>query len=328
MIIRIIIAALFLCCAAISTALAGTPKITGISPIIVVPGDIVTISVEDFGKDITLTLKAGESANQEILSISPVKKDNKHYEVTVPMLRGGSSKATISMTSDKLDVKPVNDKAGNPIPLDIYIYSNTYIREAVLWKSMPQSATLEHIATLMQRSTDDGRNSDALFHGVPIIGGDLQALKDAGYDADFIQKLEGQKQYLSIGMTGILLTKANDLVAAPMLRIFIQPRCYFRQRVPFWSLDYSPLKWVQGFLERTDFNFGYTVVKTKVDKDSTTTVETNFMLAGLSYEINKAALFNAGWALPVNSGVKEKGQIYVGITVDSNLLKELKILEK
>ena len=182
---------------------------------------------------------------------------------------------------------------------------------------------------MLQDETDSGNNSSKLFSGIRIIGGELDQLREAKFSEDFISKLEGQKQYVTFGITAVLLAKSSDLVAAPMARIFIVPKSYFKTRVPFFNTNYTPREWIAGVLERTDLNVGYTVIKSKTDTSNTAAgnnKDTNYILAGGSYEINKAALFNIGWGIPVNVSDKKKGQLYFGLTVDYNILKALNIV--
>jgi hypothetical protein len=80
--------------------------------------------------------------------------------------------------------------------------------------------------------------------------------------------------------------------------------------------------WFYGFLQRFDVNFGYTASSAKIDNE-----KTNFVLTGLSFELNKAALVNFGVAHAVNDVQHEKRQAYVGITVDYNILKELGVVK-
>ncbi len=50
-------------------------------------------------------------------------------------------------------------------------------------------------------------------------------------------------------------------------------------------------------------------------------------MSGVSFEANKAALINFGWGIPVNAENKKNGQLYFGLTVDSNILKGLGIVK-
>jgi hypothetical protein len=177
---------------------------------------------------------------------------------------------------------------------------------------------------MLQEAVDGGNDSYNLFTGVKIIGSAIDQLREVGFDEDFISKLEGQKQYVTIGMVAILLAKTRDLVAAPMARVFLNPKSYFRPRIPLFSTKYFfNREWFYSIVDRTDLNVGYTVVESKLDG-----VKTNFVLAGVSFEANKAALINFGWDIPVNAENKKNGQLYFGLTVDSNILKGLGIVSK
>lgn len=140
---------------------------------------------------------------------------------------------------------------------------------------------------------------------------ELIRLKDAGFNDDVIGKLGRHKQYLTIGIASIWLNGTKDLVTSPILRIFLQPKSFFDYR--------SPLKNIY------DLNIGYTTKTSTTDNGSE---KKNYLLAGFSYELNRSALLNFGWALVPGDIEGKQSQIYFGLTVDSNILRELGILEK
>lgn len=155
-------------------------------------------------------------------------------------------------------------------------------------------------------------------------------LKAAGFNDDVIGKLARHGQRVSIGIAGIWLNETKDLVTSPILRIFLTPKSFFDPRKPFWSqfnLNDFPLPIPTGLFDRDryDINIGYTTKTSTTDNGSE---KKSYLLLGVSFELNRSALFNFGWALvPGDIDGKQK-QIYFGITVDYNILKDLGILEK
>ncbi|MFQ5587491.1 MAG: hypothetical protein ACE5F7_01510 [Nitrospiria bacterium] len=150
---------------------------------------------------------------------------------------------------------------------------------------------------------------------------DILKLDEAHLSEDLISNIARHRQYLTIGISGIWLHDTRDLVTSPMIRIFISPRSYFEPRKPFWSKgwDFGPFN-----LKRYDLNVGYT---TKTSTDSGTEKK-SYLLLGLSFELNRAALLNVGMAFVPGDIAGDQTQPYVGITMDSNLLKDIGILDK
>lgn len=157
------------------------------------------------------------------------------------------------------------------------------------------------------------------FGNTQLTKDEIQKLKQAGFQDDFIAKFEGHPQYVTLGVAGIWLTETTDLAAAPMLRIFLVPRGYFEERPPFWTWDFS------CHLKRLDLNFGITNLTSSGGKSDE---KKNYVLAGFSYELNRSALFNFGGAVLPGDIDGKQTQFYFGITVDYNFLKSLGIVDK
>jgi len=165
----------------------------------------------------------------------------------------------------------------------------------------------------------DKMTSEKTLKGAGFNGIELIRLKTVGFNDDVIASLARHRQYLSIGVAGIWLKETKDLVTSPVLRIFLSPRSYFDRREPFWSLSLGRQK------EKFDFNIGYT---TKTATSENGSEEKSYLLVGFSFELNRSALFNFGYALVPGDTEGRQTQPYFGITVDANILKDLGIMSK
>ncbi|MBT0666027.1 hypothetical protein KI809_17075 [Geobacter pelophilus] len=204
----------------------------------------------------------------------------------------------------------------------VYSRSSPYIKEAVLWKQkgMSDTAILGHISKMATRDLEENKKSPSVFDGVSIEGDEVKQLRDASFSEDFITKLEGQPQWVTIGMAAIFLPDGGKITTAPLLRIMLEPKSYYKPRYKFghiFSKDFFSVA-----RQKFDVNIGYTVSATKIDSENV-----NFLLTGFSYEINPSALLNFGAAIPTG-GVKDKSVTsYVGVTVDQNFLKAIGLME-
>lgn len=214
---------------------------------------------------------------------------------------------------------------------EIRVYSrvNPYIREAVLWKKQKLSDTviLGHISQLATRDMNQEGVSPPVFDGVSIKGNGINELRDNGFSEDFIAKFEGQPQWVTLGMAAIFLPDGGKITTAPLLRIMLEPKSYYKPRYSFGNMfscfksDTEP-KCLSVWREKFDVNIGYTVISTKSNGENT-----NFLLTGFSYEINPAALLNFGAAIPTGSVDDKSVKAYLGITVDQNFLKAIGFME-
>ncbi|OGW05893.1 MAG: hypothetical protein A2889_10095 [Nitrospinae bacterium RIFCSPLOWO2_01_FULL_39_10] len=164
------------------------------------------------------------------------------------------------------------------------------------------------------------------FGNTLLTRDEIQQLKQAGFQDDFIAKFEGHPQHVTLGVAAIWLTETTDLTYAPMLRIFLEPRSYFKRRRDYWKEAgwniYLPYGLIQ--YDRWDLNFGVTTL-TSTDSSSD---QRSYVLVGLSHEINRSALLNIGGAVLPGDVKGKQTQIYFGITVDYNFLKYLGIVNK
>jgi hypothetical protein len=154
------------------------------------------------------------------------------------------------------------------------------------------------------------------------------------FEEDFIENWVGVKQRITVGAAGVFLTDADELVAAAIIRILTPPRS-FHAKLNLWPwsrIKQKPHKrntlkllrynidpdHFDAWINRFDLNVGVTTATSTDDVESG-----NFILAGFSYEINRAAFLNFGLAVSTAGNVEDTDQWYVGITLDQNILKIL-----
>ena len=175
------------------------------------------------------------------------------------------------------------------------------------------------------------------------------------FSEDFIKNWVGVPQYITIGASGIYLVRDNNMVGAAVVRIFFFPRNYYivlnshlLSAIPeedrakdkpedkescwqrFWKRCY-PKRFLYNinpdnryaWIHRVALNIGLTA-----GSGTETSNSDNFVLVGLSYELTKAAQINVGWGAVTTTQSGSRGQIYVGITLDSDVLKVLGIMKK
>jgi hypothetical protein len=157
----------------------------------------------------------------------------------------------------------------------------------------------------------------------------------AKFTTDFIKNYTGVPQYVTVGASAVYLFNSNTVVGGAILRIQITPRSFYAptcgwpwskipddvedkifswKRIGYNLTPGNPNAWINRF----DLNFGLT---TAASTDNTNTESSPFILAGISYELHKAALLNFGYGFSTGGSNTKTGQLYFGITVDSNLLK-------
>lgn len=201
------------------------------------------------------------------------------------------------------------------------------VQQAIQMKkgNLNDSQIIEHLYNKGIKIREKNPDFNDVFGDTSLTGEQMIKLKEAKFNDSFIDKMAGIPQRVTIGAAGIYLMKTADLVATPMVRIFLAPRSYFTPRTPFW-----PSKWEDvlnsGILDpsKYDLNIGYTA-STSTDANNE---NENYVLAGFSFEINRSALFNFGFAFVPKDIEGKKRQVYLGVTIDSNILKELKVIPK
>lgn len=214
-----------------------------------------------------------------------------------------------------------NNEDANKIEVDL-------IEESIVLKQsgVSDSTIVDHLYHLREFKGDDC-NTKGTFGNIRLTKDEIQKLKQAGFQDDFIAKFEGHPQHVALGVAAIWLTETTDLTYAPMLRIFLVPRSYFTKMRDYWEKwEMVGLYYPRGFFhyDRWDINFGVTTL-TSADSSSD---QRSYVLVGLSHEINRSALLNIGGAVLPGDVKGIQTQIYFGITVDYNFLKYLGIVDK
>jgi hypothetical protein len=167
---------------------------------------------------------------------------------------------------------------------------------------------------------------------------EVKALRDAGFEDDFIEKLALVPSYVTVGPAVIWLANANEVVGAGLVRIYIPPRNFLERRKPVSLLPMFLQGWgskdkdeetlwflnPKAVVDRFDLNFGMT---TNAGTEDNVKAAPFFLLGG-SYELNRYSLLNLGIAFTTEGDFSDNVQFYFGFTVDSNILKELGIISK
>lgn len=243
-------------------------------------------------------------------------------DLVVPQLEasGDVTIYVVIISEDKTDIKEANSR----------IFIENYVDEAVKLKrlGMETNDIVEH---LYHKSVNKHLACRRVEREMKMFGCaelnqvDIEKLVHAGYDQKFIAKFEGQEQYVTVGLAAIWLSNYSDLTTAPMARIFLRPRSYFKERVS-WSQSSD---WGDYVLDRMDLAFGYSNPALVKDKAGQIANERNsYVLFGVSWEINRSALFNLGYAVIPGDRLWENAQFYFGFTLDSNFLKEIGMVTK
>ncbi len=171
---------------------------------------------------------------------------------------------------------------------------------------LSRNMIIEHIAYL--------KNQKSCYGSTVFTTTDMERLRRANFTDEEISKISGVPQSINLGLAAIVVEGSKEVTPAPMIRIFLTPKSFLDERQPFTT--------VKGFFERIDVNLGYAPLSIRTDKE-----RSQHILVGFSYEMNKYALFNAGVAFSVT---EEQRQLhpYFGITIDSNLLRDIGVLSK
>ncbi|MDA8098997.1 MAG: hypothetical protein M0042_05170 [Nitrospiraceae bacterium] len=206
--------------------------------------------------------------------------------------------------------------------------ASQYTNAAVEMKKtkLPDDIIVEHLFHEARKEAMNG-TTEGVFGNMILSGEDVNKLKQAGFQDDFIKKMEGQPEYVTVGVAGIWLNETAELVAAPMIRIFIAPKSYYTPRKPLFepiSSEYPHLRFPTGirYYEKWDLNVGYTAAA-ETSKNPEESKKMNYVLVGISYELNPAALINVGVAVAPGDTKGSQKQIYFGVTVDQTIFKQI-----
>lgn len=281
-------------------------------------GDTIFIIGNGFGKQ-------EASSHVKIISSS-----DKEYEAEIKEWTEKEIKAVIPYIPEiaaaesellKINVMVIV-KDSPPAQKEIEIYNiRKLVRESIQLKKkgLSDTAIVDHL--YLKKSG---------FGEIKLTGAEIVALKDATFQDDFIAKFEGTPQYVTVGIAAIWLYSTAEISAAPMLRVFLRPRSYFKERhLSPWRGSGNIFKKTYNFvMDRLDLNFGYTNPTYTTKNTDEIKEKRSYVLVGGSFELNRSALFNFGVALmPGDIKGKEK-QLYFGITVDYNSLKEVGLIPK
>ncbi len=276
----------------------------------VVEGLPLTITGENFGEKTSDSFIEFEFKNQKIKGgVLSWRQDE--IRVLGPVFpseyEGGEITITVSMGN------ATDQRATTTAPFKVF--SNKLTSEIIALKK-------EGFSDRFIMNQYDKKISEMGLRDDTLDSFDIKKLNEANLSEDLIANMSRHRQYLTIGISGIWLGDTRDIVTSPMIRIFISPRSYFDPRKPFWSKGWGSFGPTD--LKRYDLNLGYTS-KTSTDSGAE---RKNYLLLGLSFELNRAALLNFGVAFVPGDIAGDQTQPYFGITMDSNLLKDIGILDK
>lgn len=195
---------------------------------------------------------------------------------------------------------------------------------------LPETDIVEALISLGRRMTDKRPLSEGVYGNASLNKSDIEKLRYADFSAKFINDFLGARTYVYYGVAGIWLKRSKEIAPAPMLRILFHPRNYYTN-LPTVREMFGSQKNFLGFLYRFDFNVGFTT--TKVSSNNTDTSDnnpekTNFILTGLSFQVNTGAIVNIGYALATRDIDGKESSLYLGITVDQEMLKAIGFLPK
>jgi len=146
----------------------------------------------------------------------------------------------------------------------------------------------------------------------------------------------------------VYFLQKNQISWGASIRIFIVPRSLYRDlNVHPWEesvnfnksggyhfLDNLRPSNPHAWIKRINLCFGYSQAKFKTEKNFLTDIADKyrtkedtkkFILTGFSYELNFAVLLNVGYAFAVTGRFRDS-RAYWGVTMDSNLFKQLGLL--
>jgi hypothetical protein len=333
-----------------SFAVAPAVHIDSITPYISEANEPILIKGSGFGskqEDISVTFKTKLQDCPQSSSYTGCE-ETKEYNVIVTKIADNQIEILTPTFSEKSFFKVVvsrKDNGGliNSNEVDFASYYNSLVDESIILKEsgMNDAAIVDHLSFQMISDDKKGSVNKESFGNVKVSANDQKRLKVAGLSDDYISKLQGEPQRVTIGLAGVWLPRTSELVPAPMIRILLTPRSYFYERkaymgeIPCLTGCLKGIPFPNGLFDlatRWDLNFGITSSTPSTKSSDSQTKKTNYFLVGFSNEINAAAFLNVGMALAIKdlNGVVNpiKRQWYLGVTIDSNFLKVIGITEK
>jgi hypothetical protein len=230
--------------------------------------------------------------------------------------------------------EPISGNADLTVPPE----QATSVTKSALQEGVDQALKLKELGFSESDIMEILYKNDQYKFGYAKLTPEQEAALGKSFSQDFIKNWIGVPQYVTVGASAIYLTRDNNMVGAGTLRIFFYPRHYFAEinNHPFSPMKKGEkVKWgnlwdnlnpdnERGWIHRFALNLGLTTTSA-----TDTSKSANFFLAGLAYEINRSALLNAGWGFSTSTGSSgSRGQIYLGITLDSNFLKVIGVMNK
>jgi hypothetical protein len=283
------------------------------TPVIIIHGagftrvDIVRFIIEEFDKKskkvITKSVNATVDKKEPTVLVVRMPKDISDQSCTIIELLANNG--TVSVTKKIPIIKEVVAEA-------IRMRQSSFYEEPFI---------AEH---LFQKKNDEVKD---IFGNIKLSKDEMGALKSEKFSDDFIAKMEGHPQYITLGLSAIWLKDTTELVGAPMIRIFLVPKSYYTSRKNLWEKHWGVML-PTGILyvDKWDLNIGYTSSASISKDNGVDNKKKNYILLGLSYEINPSALFNIGVAYVPGDVDGVQKQLYFGFTIDQNILKQVGIM--
>lgn len=308
---------------------AEEPIISSIEPEFGYRGDEIRI----YGSGFHITDKDAEEVDQTHTYVSFFYRYSNQEEKIVEW-RAGVRKwehnliiATVPLNAKigKVSIQVFNGRKSTKAPKEFWVTSTGLVDSAIRLKKRGMSDTkiVDHLFHEGTHRLKIEPEAKKIFGNTVLTAGEIDELKESGFQDDFIAKFEGHPQYVSLGVAPLWLIKTADLVYAPIVRVFLQPRSYFYKYEPYFSWPRFGL-WQ---IERWDLNFGYTT-RTSTTESNDIEEKKSYALIGFSNQLNRSALINIGFALVPGDIEGVESQFYIGFTVDYNLLKGIGLVSK
>jgi hypothetical protein len=328
---RRILYLIFICNLSIAVSYAEEIKITSIEPEFASSGDEITIK----GSGFNVTDEKGNSMRHpsayvrffyEYTNFKQETVKIEEWRAEIRRWRDDNIIAKVPFNAKPgiVYVQVHNGEGISSEPKEFWIKrANLAEMAKILKKSgMLDSNIVDHLFHKGKQRLGANSEVEDSFGNTSLTADEIYELKQCGFQDEFIAKLEGHPQYVSLGIAPIWLTRTANLAYAPIVRVLLIPRSYF--------YDYRPyISWPFGFfqLDRWDLNFGYTN-RTSTTESNEIKEKKSYALIGLSNQLNRSSLLNIGFALVPGDIEGVETQIYIGFTVDYNLLKGIGVVSK
>lgn len=320
-----------------TTAHATNPRIDSVVPISVLPQYVILISGGNFGDnaDSSTVIFSGQNGSvpvtlfrkwtdTEIVLDVPEK-----YFAVIGDRRNTAGVGVVVEKRSAIGAAPESSSLTS-IFFPLFTAGEEYLTSEAI--ALKKKGMNEHdIANHLRYAGGEIRKKypgagQGVFGNSPLSSGSINALKAESFSTEFIKDMEGDPQRdVTIGLAMVWMTKTTSFVPAPMVRIYPYPKKRREsQGKGVFIFDF------EDFWDRFDINFGIT---TETDTAKSTdggapAPKRNYVLIGVSFEINRSALVNYGIASAIGDTKYEMSQPYIGITLDSGFFRELGLLGK